>query len=146
MYSNTFPGNPPLYETAEDLQKAINDYFNTSCDKKTLYTKEGIPYEVEAPTISGLCYFLGYASRQSFYDLEKHERYSYTIKKARLFIEKIYEQELRFGNTTGAIFALKNMGWMDKSAIDHTTQGEKIEQKTIIVADHDTKKLLEELQ
>ena len=35
---------------------------------------------------------------------------------------------------------------LNQQFIDHTTQGDKIEQKTIIVADHDTKKLLEELQ
>lgn len=34
---------------------------------------------------------------------------------------------------------------LNQQFVDHTTQGDKIEQRTIIVADNDTKKLLEEL-
>lgn len=138
-------GRPPKYKDDIELQRAIDDYFKNGVDKKKLYTKDGIEYEVEVPTITGLCYYLGFESRQSFYDLSDNPEFSYTIKKARLFVEKLYEQQLSVGNTTGAIFALKNMGWRDKQEIDHTTQGDKIEQRTIIVADNETKKLLDEL-
>lgn len=34
---------------------------------------------------------------------------------------------------------------LNQQFVDHTTQGDKIEQRTIIVADNDTKKLLDEL-
>jgi hypothetical protein len=73
--------------------------------------------EVPAITITGLCLYLGFDSRQSFYDYEQKVEFSYIIKKARLRIENHYEQCLQYGNVTGAIFPLKNMGWSDKQEI-----------------------------
>ncbi len=66
-----------------------------------------------------ICNF-GFETRQSFYDYEKRDGFSYIIKRARLFIEKEYEENLSIGNTTGAIFALKNMGWFDKQELQHS--------------------------
>lgn len=120
-------GCPPFYDTPEALQGKIDEYFKSGLKKRTVFVgKDKEPVEVEMPTISGLAYFLGFASRQSFYDYEKREGFSYTIKRARLFIEVDYEEQLQHGNTTGAIFALKNMGWKDKTEHDHTTKGEKM--------------------
>ena len=65
-------------------------------------------------------HFLGFESRQSFYDYEKEGEFSYTIKKARLKIESCYEQNLHSGNPSGSIFALKNLGWSDKQEIEHS--------------------------
>ena len=73
--------------------------------------------EVPIPTISGLAHFLGFESRQSFYDYEKKDGFSYTVKRARLFIEVHYEEMLNTGNVTGAIFALKNLGWLDETKV-----------------------------
>lgn len=120
------PGRPPAFETPEELQKSINDYFNNGIVKRRIFLKDGTPYEVPVPTITGLCYYIGFESRQSFYDYEKKPGFTYTVKRARLFIEKEYEEQLIVGNTTGAIFALKNMGWIDKQEIDHTTNGKDI--------------------
>lgn len=95
-------GRPPEFESPEELQELINGYF---------------AYDTAAPTISGLCYHLGFESRQSFYDYEKKEKFAYTIKRARLRIEEQYEKRL-FGNSNaGAIFALKNFGWSDKQEL-----------------------------
>jgi hypothetical protein len=101
------------YPTAKILQTAIDDYFQNGIQRRKLIIK-GESVTMEFPTITGLTYYLGFASRQSFYDLENNELLSYTIKRARLFIEKEYEEQLMAGNTSGAIFALKNMGWTDK--------------------------------
>ena len=98
-------GRPPKYNNTEELQEQISAFFLS--DEKPV-------------TISGLAYFLGFESRQSFYDYEKDSEFSYTIKRARLFIEKEYEEMLQVGNTTGAIFALKNMGWIDSQKIETT--------------------------
>jgi hypothetical protein len=120
-------GHPPIYKTNEELQAAIHDYFNNGVAKRTIIVgKPGNQEKVEipTPTICGLAFYIGFESRQSFYDYEKRPEFSYTIKRARLFIEKEYEEQLLIGNTTGAIFALKNMGWTDRQAIDHTTGGE----------------------
>ena len=115
-------GRPPLFKTYKELQEAINDYFNKGIKKRKVLIGKAPnqqAIEIEIPTITGLCYFIGFESRQSFYRLEDNLEFSYTIKRARLFIEKEYEEQLSVGNTIGAIFALKNMGWADKTEIDH---------------------------
>ena len=101
---NNNGGRPPLFISPIDLQNKIDAYFKIRRDKKT---------------ICGLAYYLGFESRQSFYDYEKMVEYSYIIKKARLRIEVVYEKNLQSGNPTGSIFALKNMGWKDKQDLSH---------------------------
>lgn len=115
----------PWYETAEELDEKIREYFEKGVKMKTVVL--GPPnkrYEIQVavPTITGLCLYLGFESRQSFYDYEKRETFSYTIKKARLLIETEYEEMLQAGNTAGAIFALKNFGWTDRQEIDQKTE------------------------
>ena len=122
-------GRPPKFKDNDELQQAIHDYFSVGVSvRKSIIGKEPNKevIEIPVPTITGLAYHIGFESRQSFYDYEKLPEFSYTIKRARLFIEKEYEEQLQVGNTTGAIFALKNMGWTDRQSIDHTTDGEKI--------------------
>ncbi len=94
-------GRPPIFEEPEQLQTEIDLYFSTL---------DGAPV-----TITGLCLFLGFDSRQSFYDYEKNDKFSYIIKKARMKVENAYEKNLSGGQPTGSIFALKNMGWKDKT-------------------------------
>lgn len=113
----------PDYKTPEELQDAIDKYFKNGVTIKSVVVGSGKTsqlVELPVPTITGLCYYLGFESRQSFYDYEKRERFSYTIKRARLFMEKEYEEMLASGNTTGAIFALKNFGWNDKQEVEHS--------------------------
>lgn len=112
-----YGGRPPTFATVEDLVNSIDDYFNNGVTiRKVVVGKppNSQVVEVPVPTITGLCYHIGFESRQSFYDYEDRQEFSYTVKRARLFIEKEYEEQLITGNTVGAIFALKNMGWRDK--------------------------------
>lgn len=102
-------GRPREYKTAADLEARIEEYFEENED---------------AYTISGLALFLGFESRQSFYDYEKNGEFSYTIKSARLAIEEYYEKALINKNAGGAIFALKNFGWKDKTEVDNNHSGE----------------------
>ncbi len=116
-------GKPPKFETPEDLAHAIQEYFNSGVKKRKVAI--GKPpntrvEEIEVPTISGLCYYIGFESRQSFYDYEQREEFSYIVRRARLFIEKEYEEQLQTGNVVGAIFALKQFGWKDKVETEHT--------------------------
>jgi hypothetical protein len=101
---NNDGGRPPLFDTVKDLQNKIDAYFKRKKERKT---------------ICGLAYYLGFESRQSFYDYEKRVEFSYTIKRARLRIEMVYENNLQSGFSTGSIFALKNMSWSDKQEIEH---------------------------
>jgi hypothetical protein len=99
-------GRPAMFEKSEDMQKAVDDYLTTN----------------NTPTISGLAYYLGFESRQSFYDYEQREEFSYTIKRCRLFMESHYEARLQGNNPAGSIFWLKNAGWTDKQEIDQKTE------------------------
>jgi hypothetical protein len=116
-------GRPPIFETVDDLDNAIHKYFNEGVKiRKVVVGKAPNQQviEIEVPTITGLCYYIGFESRQSFYDYELRPEFSYTVKRARLFIEQEYEEQLITGNTVGAIFALKNMGWKDKHETEHS--------------------------
>lgn len=111
-------GQPPVYKTPKQLEKRINDYFEyVKGEKRTEVGESGLVEWIRPPeiiTITGLCYFLDFESRQSFYDYEKRPGFSYIIKKARLLVENRYEKALANQQVAGAIFALKNMGWSDR--------------------------------
>ncbi len=118
------PQNPRLYKTPEELQERIYNYFNwwAKTKKVTIKNKDWTEKIIETPilTITGLCLYAGFASRQSWYDYEEKTDFSYTLKKARLFIEQEYEEMLR-SNPVWAIFALKNFGRSDRLDINATT-------------------------
>lgn len=118
--SKKYNHRPAAYDSPEEMQEKIDAYFNGGMKKRIAYVgKDKTPIEVEVPTITGLCNFLGFESRQSFYDYEKKEEFTYTIKVARQRIEQEYEELLQWGNTIGAIFALKNLGWKDEKVTEH---------------------------
>jgi hypothetical protein len=97
-------GRPRHYETPEELQTAVDGYFTHISEKK------------EPATVTGLALHIGFESRQSIYDYEEDGQFSYIIKNARLRVECEYEKRLSTAQSpTGAIFALKNMGWKDKT-------------------------------
>lgn len=79
--------------------------------------------EIAKWTITGLTLFLGFCDRQSLYDYQKKEEFTGIIKKCRLMVEMAYEEKLSSKDVTGAIFALKNMGWKDKSEVDNNHAG-----------------------
>lgn len=114
-------GRPPVYNTPEEMQAKIIEYFEGGHNTRQVIVKIGsnnIPITVPKITITDLVLFLGFADRSSFYDYEKKEEFFHTIKRARTFIEREYEEQLD-RNPTGAIFALKNFGWSDKQTIEH---------------------------
>lgn len=100
--SQASAGQPRKYPSPELMQSAIDQYF------------EKCTVEKKRPLVTGLALALGFESRQSLYDYEKLPEYSYMIKTAKLRIESSYEEMLGNQAVTGAIFALKNMGWRDK--------------------------------
>ena len=107
-----------MFNTVEELEEAIDGYFRGGIKIKTVVVGQGSTkraIQVPLPTITGLVNFIGFANRASFYDLEKDERFSHTIKRARSFIEQEYEELLQTGLGSGAIFALKNFGWIDRT-------------------------------
>lgn len=92
-------GRPPIFETPEDMETKCLEYFQ-QCIKND-----------EKPTITGLTLFVGFCSRASWDDYKEKKEFSYVIKRAKLTVENSYETSA----TTFDMFALKNMGWKDKS-------------------------------
>ena len=113
---------PPVFNTPEELQVKVNEYFEKWYRKKKINLNWE---EIEVPdiTTTDLALYLGFESRQSIYDYAKREKYSYIIKRALFFIEREYEEKLLFSqNTSWAIFALKNMWWKDQTMVDQTVK------------------------
>lgn len=138
-------GRPIKYETPEEFNEKVEQYFEYVQGEyhwECQTNEEGKEEDVkvwdrmpEAITITGLCLFMGFESRQSFYDYEKREGFSYSIKRARLRVENHYESTAQYAKTpTFQIFALKNLGWSDKQEIDHSsTDGSMSTKPTKIV-------------
>lgn len=97
-------GRPPRFKTNEELEAMVESYFLNCPD---------LLDDKPCPTVTGLALYLGFCDRHSFYDYEKREEFSHTIKRARGLMERKYEQRLTTTSPTGSIFALKNFGWKD---------------------------------
>ena len=119
-----YRGRPAKYETVEDMQKLIVEYFN-ECEA-----------EGKKPTVTGMGYILGMDRKdllnyERCFELDRLKQYPdsvrrgfvNTIKDAKRFIESCLEDKLINGTTTpiGLIFALKNnYGWVDKQEVVNT--------------------------
>ena len=130
MSEKNLGGQPPFYSSPEEYEKKILEYIK-ECEGEPLKDSEGNPLldkygnvvtNGKKPTVSGLAYFLGFASRQSMYDYEKREGFSYIVSRSKLWIESSYESDLRTPGISpaGPQFALKNMGWSDKTELEHS--------------------------
>ena len=99
-------GRPPKNDPDDikSIQAKIDAYFDKCRDDE------------ENPTFCGLALALGYSSRTSLWEnANAGNPISEPIKRSLLRIEESYEKALRFQSCTGAIFALKNRGWTDKT-------------------------------
>ena len=101
-------GRPLKFKTVEELEAAVDLYF----EKQKEF--------VLPPTVSGLALALGFEDRRSIYDYKDRPEFSHTIKRAILRIEEYAETALLNGegSATGAIFWMKNHGWIDKQTVD----------------------------
>lgn len=96
-------GRPNKISSKKELENKIDKYFK-ECDNKS-----------EPYTITGLCIALDIC-RDTLSEYAKKEKFSDTIKKAKLRVENYLEKHLiTDSGTTGIIFNLKNnFGWKDK--------------------------------
>ena len=102
-------GRPPKYETVEEVQAIIDDYFKTDAFISIGEAK------LFSPTIAGLAYALD-LSRQGLLEYQGKPEFSDTIKKAKQRVEIALEQRLYASSPVGTIFNLKNnFGWKDKT-------------------------------
>jgi hypothetical protein len=98
---------PPLFETAEEF-KAVADAYFAECHLKE-----------QTPTVNGLSLALD-MTRETLLRYEEKPGFSDTVKKVRTRLEAAWESRLAGSNCTGAIFWLKNQGWSDKTAVEHS--------------------------
>lgn len=102
------PGQPPKFETPEDLQKCIDKY-------KDYLEDTGKP-----PTIAGLAYYTG-IDRGTIYNYKEKDEFFNTIKAFRDYVIMTYEEySITNSSVAGVIFLLKNYGYSDKQEIEHS--------------------------
>lgn len=132
----TTNGKPPVYVNVEDFNNKVNEYFESVTPKVDDNGNKTFNF-----TTTGLALFLGFDSRQSLYDYRDRKKdsndFAYIVKRALLVIENKYEEALSFGSPTGSIFALKNMGWKDKTEVDNNLN---FENKEIVWSTKNAKK------
>lgn len=96
-------GRPLEFETVEELESAIDKYFDDCTINK------------EHPTVSGLAVALN-VDRKTITNYQNRELFFPTIKAAKARIESHLEQCLFGSSVTGVIFNLKNnFEWKDKT-------------------------------
>ena len=109
-------GRPRKFTDAESLYNSGMEYID-----KVLGNGEHL-------TFTGLCIALD-TTRETFGDYEsgkyddKNNRFSDSVKRLKQRCENYAENKLFANNPTGAIFALKNYGWKDKSETELTGPG-----------------------
>lgn len=122
-------GRPPTYETVEEMQKKIDQYFN-SCKGEMLKDEDGQPildkynkpiFINQKPyTVTGLALYLGFTSRRALLNYEAKEEFVHAITRAKTKIEEYAETRLYDKDgCNGAKFNLQNnFGWREKTEIE----------------------------
>ena len=123
-------GAPPFYDTPEEMQKAIDAYFEDCAGKILLdgnddpvLDKYGQPikYDVKPLTITGLALALGFNSRQALLNYQAKEEFNDTVTRAKAKVEQYAEERLfDKDGANGAKFSLANNfeGWKEKQQIE----------------------------
>jgi hypothetical protein len=150
-------GRPPKFETVEDLQAAIDAYFDGCYEDRPRHVKVGKEYHIlydsdgkpvtervlAVPyTVTGLALALG-TTRETLMDIEHGNgpyadpRFSDAIKRAKLRVEHGYELGLHGTTPAGAIFGLKNFGWRDQQDVNLQASGDMTIQVSFADQDQD---------
>lgn len=133
------PGGRPLkFATAEQLEVAINAYFD-SCDPhverrvvdggvnqkgETIWLERAVMTEQKPYTLSGLARALG-VDRKTIKNYGERDGFFHTVEAAVRRCEEYWESALASPYSNGAKFNLSNnyADWREKQEIDHTTKG-----------------------
>ena len=116
-------GRPLVFQTVEELQIKINEYF-TYCDNKTKEVHSDklgdmILPDPEPYTLSGLAVWLG-VDRRTLLNYESKDEFFPTIKQAKSRVEADLERRMNHKDTftPGLIFNVKNnFGWIEKPQV-----------------------------
>lgn len=115
-------GRPPMYSDVKELQNKIDMYFehHIAPKEEQIEDKDGNVKTLlrpgKPPTVAGLALYLGFADYRVIYRGPYKERpeFNHAIKSAIARIAEYAQEQLFIGQSTGAIFWLKNHGWADK--------------------------------
>ena len=119
-------GAPPKYKSAEQMQKVIDEYFET-CKGKPLLDNDGKPVrnkngciiydDRKPPTVTGLALALGFTGRQALLNYQAKPAFVDTVTRAKARCEEYAEGRLYDKDGSGgAQFSLKaNFGWDEKT-------------------------------
>lgn len=104
-------GRPRKIATPQEFDRLVDEYVHQQ-------------REDEAPiTWTGMALYLGFTHRKGIDEYGKYDGFFHSVKRAKLIVEHAYEQRLNRPKPTGAIFALKNMGWSDRQQMEHLGPG-----------------------
>ena len=122
-------GRPPKYATAEQMQAAIDQYFE-DCKGEPIIGDDGLPIcdkwgkpfiiNEHPPTVTGLALALGFTSRRALLDYQGKGEFLHTVTRAKARIEAYAEERLfdRDGQR-GAEFSLRyNFRWVNDDKKD----------------------------
>lgn len=109
----------PWCATPLKFRNKVEEYFNTGANTYTI-KKGDVEIEQKVYTWTGLAYYLGFSSRDSMNTFGNKPEFKEIVAKAKLVVERAYEEKLHSTNPAGGIFALKNFGWTDTSKTDLT--------------------------
>lgn len=119
-------GRPKKYNTVDEMQVLIDEYFESCFADVPLRTKDGdvIGFERQQTrpyTITGLCLALD-MSRDALLEYQGNKEFADTISRAKLKIHNYAEEQLfQSKNPAGVMFNLKNnYGWKDKTETEVT--------------------------
>ena len=90
-------GRERIFETPEELEAKVIEYFNWCVETKTEIAKNGLEL------------FIGFNSRSTWSNYMKREEYLDILNRAKKAVVYSYELDLRSFKFGGAIFALKNL-------------------------------------
>jgi DNA-binding XRE family transcriptional regulator len=138
------------YWDLEEFENKIDEYF-INCDKavRDIYDKKGsyVKTIYKPYTVTGLCVHLDIC-RQTLSEMEKEDKYSDTIKRAKVKIEawQVEHSMNRDIDNTTTIFSLKNnFGWKDKQEIESINKNENINVDLNHMSDEELKEIVKDL-
>ena len=98
-----YGGRPPKYKTAEDMQAAIDAYFE-SCKGEPIIGDDGQPImdkygnviliHAKPPTVTGLALALGFTTRLALLNYQGKREFVNTVTRAKSRIEEYAEGRL----------------------------------------------------
>lgn len=122
-----FTGRPPKFQDAEELEKAIEEFFKECDDNNEPYTVSGLALTLGISMSSLRDYknCLDDINILKQLDLDTKQRLSLIVKRAYLMCQNYSEKKMLdpscSKNPVSYIFSLKNFGWTDKQEVVQTT-------------------------